>query len=241
VETRYEVKTDHFEGPLDLLLDMIEKRKLFINDISLSAIADDYISYVQKMENFPVSYTANFVLVASTLVLIKSKSLLPNLELNEEEKESIEDLELRLKIYKEFKAISKKIGEMYGSNIIYAKLENRNRQIVFSPPEKLSLLEMQNSIQNVLKNLPIKAEPPRATVKKIMSLEEMMDNLAKRVESSLRLSFRSFASKEEKVNAIVGFLAMLELVKRGVISVKQDATFSDIEMHQTNPSIPNYS
>ena len=73
----YTVKTEAFEGPLELLLNLIEKRKLFISDISLAQVADDYIEYINKQEDFPMASTADFILVASTLVLIKSKSLLP--------------------------------------------------------------------------------------------------------------------------------------------------------------------
>ena len=240
MQTGYKLQKSYFEGPLDLLLDLIEKRKLFINDISLSEIADDYIAHVEKMSEYPVSETANFVLVASTLVLIKSKSLLPTLDLSDEEKGSIEDLELRLKIYKEFRDISKKIGELFGKRIIFSNTENKKTQAVFAPSREISLESLHSAMSDVLRNLPKHEEPPKATVKKIISLEEMMDNLASRIQNSLKLSFKSFASKEERLNAIVGFLAMLELVKRGVIAVKQDRNFSDIEMEHNNPGIPDY-
>ena len=99
MDNEYQVKTHIFEGPLDTLLSLIEKRKLFINDISLSKVADDYIAYIKSLENFPIADSAHFILIASTLVLIKSKSLLPNLTLSEEEEHSIEDLEARLREY----------------------------------------------------------------------------------------------------------------------------------------------
>ena len=92
----YKIKLDGFEGPFDLLLDLIEKRKLHINDISLSKVTDDYISHVKSIQHFPIALSANFILIASTLLLIKSKSLLPALQLTEEEQMSIEDLENRL-------------------------------------------------------------------------------------------------------------------------------------------------
>ena len=74
----FTVKTQSFEGPLDLLLDLIEKRKLFINDISLVKVTDDFIAHVRQFENLPMAESAHFILVASTLLLIKSKSLLPD-------------------------------------------------------------------------------------------------------------------------------------------------------------------
>ena len=71
---KYHVKTDAFQGPLDLLLNLIEKRKLHINDVSLGQVADDYIFYTKQLDKFPISETANFILIASTLVLIKSRA-----------------------------------------------------------------------------------------------------------------------------------------------------------------------
>src|SRR3989344_9116880 len=94
---QFHVKTEVFEGPLDLLLSLIEKHKLHINDVSLSKVTDDYISYVNAQVDFPMGQAADFILVASTLVLIKSKSLLPTLDLSKEEQGDIADLERRLK------------------------------------------------------------------------------------------------------------------------------------------------
>ncbi len=91
---------------MELLLDFIEKRKLFINDISLSKVTDDFIGFLKEKSNFPLGLSANFILVASTLLLIKSKSLLPTLNLTSEEEANIEDLETRLKEYQRIKELS---------------------------------------------------------------------------------------------------------------------------------------
>ncbi|MDE2172553.1 MAG: segregation/condensation protein A, partial [Patescibacteria group bacterium] len=99
----FTVKTQTFEGPLDLLLDLIEKRKFFISDISLAKVTDDFITHIKQFENMPMGESAHFILVASTLLLIKSKSLLPELALSVEEQGDIRDLETRLKIYKRIK------------------------------------------------------------------------------------------------------------------------------------------
>src|SRR3989344_7391616 len=96
-ETEFKIKTEIFEGPLDLLLNLIEKHKVFINDVSLTKVTDDFINYIKSFANLPISHTANFILVASTLLLLKSRSLLPILELSPEEEQSITDLETRLK------------------------------------------------------------------------------------------------------------------------------------------------
>jgi segregation and condensation protein A len=90
--TPHTVKTAVYEGPLDLLLELIEKRKLLINDISLASVTDEYISRVNSMESLPVGETAEFVALAATLLLIKSRSLLPTLILNDDESRDIKEL-----------------------------------------------------------------------------------------------------------------------------------------------------
>src|SRR3989338_7737604 len=102
----YQLKTEHFEGPLDLLLNLIEKRKLFIGDFALSKVADDYIAHIRSFEAYPMNDVANFLLVASTLVLIKSKSILPDLTLTNEEESDIDDLKRRLAMYELFRNLS---------------------------------------------------------------------------------------------------------------------------------------
>ena len=128
----YSIKTDVFEGPLELLLSLVEKRKLFISDISLSQVADDYISYIKQLENFPIADSAHFILIASTLVLIKSKSLLPNLSLSDEEEKNIDELEARLRQYQKYKELSNNIREMFGSKMSFGRLPNKFDKVVFA-------------------------------------------------------------------------------------------------------------
>src|SRR3990167_10380841 len=111
---KFAVKTQVFEGPLDLLLELISKRKLFVNDVSLSQVTDDFIAYIQEHDEFPLSESAEFILVASTLMLIKSRSLLPTLELTEEEEESIHDLEDRLALYARTKELAVELKSIFG-------------------------------------------------------------------------------------------------------------------------------
>src|SRR6185436_4016858 len=96
---KFAIEAGDFKGPLEALLDLIESRKLSISDVSLASVTDAYISYVESLPEMPLGETAQFVLVASTLLLIKSRSLLPLLELSEEERESVEELERRLAQY----------------------------------------------------------------------------------------------------------------------------------------------
>ena len=109
-KSAYTVKTGVFEGPLDLLLELITERKLFVNDVSLSQVADDFVRYLEEHEStgwqIPLGESAEFILVASTLMLIKSKSLLPMFILSEDEEESIHDLEDRLALYAKVKELA---------------------------------------------------------------------------------------------------------------------------------------
>jgi segregation and condensation protein A len=237
----FTVKQQSFEGPLDVLLNLIEKRKLFINDISLAKVADDYLEYVKSLGDFPIGDSANFVLIASTLVLIKSKSLLPNLELTSEEQGDIADLEHRLKVYKRIKELSVGVKNIFGKQISFEP-EPRKVEPVFSPDEKMKIPNMLSAIRDVLKNLPKKEFLPKVVVEKVMSLEEMIVNLTKRVTEGLRMSFKEF-SKADKVNkshVIVSFLAMLELVKQGIISVSQERHGEDIVMETEQIGVPKY-
>ncbi|MBI4155790.1 MAG: segregation/condensation protein A [Candidatus Zambryskibacteria bacterium] len=232
-----------FEGPLDTLLSLIEKRKLFINDISLAQVADDYISYIKSLENFPIADSAHFILIASTLVLIKSKSLLPNLSLTEEEQHSIEDLEARLQEYQKYKALAVHLRERFGIQTEYLRLPSKEKVIVFAPDKNMSVKRIHETIQSVIREMPKKEFVPKAIVQKVISLEEMMGNLSKRINATLKMSFKDFAKvgKTEKLNVIVSFLAMLELVKQGIIHVRQDKHFHDIEIETQMTGIPNYS
>ncbi len=232
MDSTYNVKTHIFEGPLETLLSLIEKRKLFINDISLSQVADDYILHVKNLENFPLAETAHFILIASTLVLIKSKSLLPTLSLTEDEEQSIDDLEDRLKQYQKYKALSKHLKDRFGISVEYLRLPSKEKKVVFTPDKNTNISRIHETIKAVLLQVPKKEFVPQAVVQKVISLEETMSDLAKRITQSVKMSFKDFSGhgKVEKVNVIVSFLAMLELVKQGIIHVKQESDFQDIEI-----------
>jgi len=239
----YSIKTDVFEGPLDLLLSLIEKRKLLINDISLAKVADDYIAYTKSLSSLPVGYTANFLLIASTLVLIKSKSLLPALSLSEEEEGSIRDLEERLRIYKCIQQASVNIKERFGTNIIFPKSQLRRSEVVFSPDKDTTISGISSAIRSVLSQLPKKEYIQETVVKKVMSLEEMIDKLRGRIETHLKTGFKEFSGmgKSEKVHVVVSFLAMLELVKRGIVDVAQERKFGDINIESRAVGTPRYN
>ena len=245
----FSIKTDIFEGPLELLLELIEKRKLFINDISLAAVADEYIGQIKAMEDFPLHDVAQFLLVASTLLLIKSKSLLPQLTLTREEQADIKDLERRLMLYKQVQELSKELKDMWGAKPLFFAQDTRKTEVIFAPHQSITVQSLFGGISRVLANLPKKEPLRKAVVEKVMSLEEMIQTLTSRVQEGLRMGFKEFtrkhkkgdmSDKEEKVHVIISFLAMLELVKQGMLLVKQHARFQDIEMETKTLSTPHY-
>lgn len=238
----FTVKTTTFEGPLDLLLDLIEKRKLFIGDISLAKVTDDFIEHIKKFENMPMAESAHFILIASTLLLIKSKSLLPELSLTEEEKGDIQDLQVRLNIFKRIRDASVHVGKLFGKEIIFPQSQSRPIEPVFAPDPEFTLEKALFSLKDLINRLPKKEKLPQVVVKKVMSLEEMIGTLTNRITSHLRMSFKDFTKehKENRVNVIVSFLAMLELVKQGVLMVSQEATFGDIQMETKEVGVPRY-
>ncbi|MBI1998992.1 MAG: segregation/condensation protein A [Parcubacteria group bacterium] len=246
----YHVHTKIFEGPLELLLDLIERRKLHINDVSLSEIADDYLAYIEKLGDFPTKDAAQFLVVASTLVLIKSRSLLPSLVLSEEEQASIDDLEGRLALLKRARELTAIVGARFGETPLFYRDAEYRGTPVFSPHADIKKLTILSVIRELIKNLPRRESIPQVIVRKVVSMEEMMNDLTERIRDALSISFRDFASAGggsssggnggDKTKIVIGFLAILELVKRGIISVRQNERFEDIEIEGMEVGVPRY-
>jgi len=243
MEEEYTVQAGGFNGPLDLLLDLIEKEKLSINDISLATVTDSFIEHVKKIEHYPVAYTAHFIVIAAMLMLIKSKTLLPQLILSNEEEQSIEEFERRLMEYKRIKELSVHIEKLWGNARIYLASGAPRTEPVFSPHEGITEESIYRAALDALKNAPIKELLPDKEVKKIISLEEMITNLTRRIEESMRTTFsaltghgnNAIVDRARKIEIIVGFLAMLQLVKQEIITVKQDSIFHDIHIEKATP------
>ena len=228
----YTVKTTGFEGPFGLLLELVEKRKLFINDVSLATVTEDYLNYMNKLGGLNPAEIASFVLVASTLILIKSKSLLPNLSLTLEEEGDIKNLEERLRLYQLFTKLGENIKDMFGQKIIFSPLERRNDVLVFLPDDQITKENMMSFAREVLGAMPKKVFLPEVEALKVISIEEMIEKLTQRIKETLSMNFKDLSGKittrEEKVVMIVGFLAMLELVRQGIIHAVQKNGFEDI-------------
>lgn len=235
------VKTSVYEGPLELLLELIEKRKLLINDISLAAVTDEYIARVNAAEELPVGETAEFVSLAATLLLIKSRSLLPQLELTPDESRDIKELEYRLALYQLIKEATRGLSVQLGAPTLYEG-NPPQRATLFLPDQTITQDNLRAAAQTLIQGFPQSLTLPKVSVKTIVSIEEMIERLQRRVSSALSVSFKDFAGigKKERTEIIVSFLAMLELVKQGILNATQDEHFSDITLNSDSVATPTY-
>jgi segregation and condensation protein A len=239
--TAFAIKTETFEGPMELLIELVEKRKLLINDISLATVTDEYMQTVSAMQELSLPNTAQFVSLAATLLLIKSKSLLPVLDLTEEETASIENLEERLKKYQVYRDISLQLQARFGKTTSYTPEFTPPNEPVFMPDTHCSISALQDAMQEVLTALPKVEVKPVAKLKPTVSLENMMDKLRKRIETQVLTKFSDIRAREpEHKNVIVGFLAILEIFKQGNIIITQANRFEDIHMELDKQGIPKY-
>lgn len=236
----FRVRAGEYEGPLEVLLDLIEKRKLLVNELSLSQVTDDYIAHVRTSDDFPMEDAANFIAVAATLLLIKSRSLLPDLELSGEEEGDVEDLKRRLEVYEKARDAARTLGRLFGRAVMVEAGE-RKPEPIFAPSRDLDLARLSTALEEVLAAREAQEKLPEARVRPLVSIEEMMDTLRERVQRTLTMSFGEFTgSAKEKVEVIVSFLALLELVKQGAVEAEQQGAFRDIRISNLQTGMPKY-
>jgi segregation and condensation protein A len=237
----FTIRAGSFEGPYDLLLDLIDKRKLSVNELSLAQVTDEYIAFVREHEAFPMEDATQFIGIAATLLLIKSKSLIPELELSMEEEEDVDDLTRRLAQYEKVREARDLLARIYGRMVMVSAGE-RAPEPIFAPSRDLTKENLSEALRDALQALE-KAEEklPEARVRPLVTIEEMMDTLLVRVQRAMTLSFREFSgAAKEKVEVIVSFLALLELVKQGAVDAAQHGAFDDIRITNTSASVPRY-
>lgn len=238
VTSIYQVKAGNFEGPLDVLLSLIEKRKLHISEVSLSEVTEEYIEYVQGRIADNLHDVTAFVALASTLLLIKSRMLIDNnLEADTEVKLAAGELERRLHLLNTLRKAIKQI-EQRGFNSFLQKDRRELGESHFIPHDSVNTNTMFESIKNVITALPKIVKLPAVEIIKVMSLEQMtnkMTDIFKNFRSGVsfkKVALESLSSnmseKEVRVSMIVSFLAMLELVHSGILNVMQEGTYNDI-------------
>lgn len=240
----YKVQTENFEGPLDLLVYLIESSKMDINDIKVSEITRQYLSYIEKLQSMDIELSMEFMVLASTLINLKSKYMLPSSQSEDtisEEIDSKEKLALMILEYKKFK----KAGQYLGG------LEEEARYVVEKPMEDFSHI-----IDNPLEILSLKEEEflkafEKFLVKKkrLIEIRKNYDNIQrKKITAEERISYinhimKSYGDEEidfynvvknrkDPYDVALSFTAMLELVKQRNIKARQDGLYSQIKLRK---------
>lgn len=246
-------KLEKFEGPLDLLLHLIEKNKINIYDIPIAEITDQYLEYVSCMEEESLDVVSEFLVMAATLLDIKARMLLPREVSEEGEEEEEEDpraeLVERLLEYKTYKYMSLELKDMeVDADKVFYKAPTIPREVErYEEPvdldqllDGLTLSKLQKIFESVMKRREDKIDLVRSTFgtikKEPVSLEEKIGAVLEYAERHRRFSFRGMLSRQrDKTEIVVTFLALLELMKMGRIHLTQEHLFDDMMIEALEP------
>lgn len=227
----YTVRIEQFQGPLDVLLQMIEERELEITEISLAEIADAFIGHLDQIEDHYPEELADFLVVATKLLYLKSRELLPFLE-PEDNEESASQLADRLRMYKEFRdatdTIIAKISENHFSiprSVRAAQLE----VVEFSPPANVTGEGLARAFQNVIDRMEVVIKIPKAAIRSAITLKDKITALSDLLKQHKELHFNELVGNDaDRTEIVVTFLAVLELMKQQSIMAHQTSSYSDI-------------
>ncbi len=229
------VQVQEFNGPLDLLLHLIEQQEMDITQIALAAVTEQFLQHIKTLEVLDPTQLADYLSVAAKLLVIKSKAILPTLELDKEDEEIAIDLEQRLLLYKQFKEAAKYLHS----------LDNKRKQsftrgitfeerINFYPDPDVNIDSLHASILGILKQLEEINNLPKATVKEAISIQEKISSLQSMLSEKIETRLSDLlATAKDKTEVIVTFLALLELIKQRILSVEQEQIFSEIIINKT--------
>lgn len=238
---KYLIKIDKFEGPLDLLIYLIEKNKMDIYDINLTEITEQYIEYINQMDKLNLEIASEFLVMASSLLYLKSKKLLPK---QEEETEELTEEELIRRIieYKKYKEISVKLKENY---LIYSKRLTKSPENIILPKRKLDKDYTQNVIPDIYKRLlertSEKLNQNAKNIDKIAIVEHY--TVASKVKEMLKVLVKQkrfifnkmFPIKQkDKQEIVTAFSGLLELSRRHKVITNQEEIFGDITVEKKN-------
>lgn len=239
------VKLQVFEGPLDLLLHLIDKNKVNIYDIPIVEITNQYMEYIAEMKRQDLNVLSEFLVMAATLIDIKSKMLLPrNPEVEEEEEDPRAELVQQLLEYKMYKCMADELKDRQidASKTMFKRPTIPKEVLAYEEPVDLeelmadvTLAKLNEIFKSIMKKQSEKIDPVRSKFGKIekeeVSLEEKMSDLTAYAQTHRHFSFRGLlTSASTKVEKIVTFLAILELMKVGKISIFQENIFDDIKI-----------
>ncbi len=225
------ISLEKFEGPLDLLLQLIEKDKLSITEISLAKITDQYLDYIHD-KVIASEEVADFLLIAAKLIYLKSKYLLPNVVATEEEDGL--SLAKQLKIYRQYYEASKLINKMWldKSHLAYQRNVDLKSYLEFGflPPKNLKLEQLGIYFHGVLARIETIVNLPKVVMARAISIGEKIKQIKDLINQKQELLFSHLRSSNNKTEVIVNFLAILELVKQKEITVQQNDLFADFNI-----------
>ncbi|HOY56218.1 MAG TPA: segregation/condensation protein A [bacterium] len=225
----YNVKLEKFEGPLDLLLQLIEQADLDITELSISTVAEQFMNYLSQVEEKNSEELADFLVVAAKLLLIKSKALLPNVDL-----ESVDDgidLAQQLKIYREYYEASQKMAAILATQqtMFFRDKIPLDLKIIFNPPKNITTQKLKEMFLAVLKEIEPIVRLPRRALLRAISIKEKIENIRTKILAGLSLRFKELVGdSKSKTEIIVTFLSVLELVKQKTVTVTQEEMFEEI-------------
>lgn len=230
-ERALRVSLDVFDGPLDLLLNLVKERQLDIATVPLALVCDQYLAYIQAMEALDVELAADYLVVASTLVFLKSKALLPPIPLEfEDAEESAEAVEARLRerliAYSKYRDAGQDLKQRAAEAAeYYLRTDGGDPDAELVQRYRIDAAKLSTALAAALRA----AKPEKRTiVRERVSLAEQMEIVVRTVRRDGRASFFGLCAGLDRVATIVTFLAVLELVRRERIHIAQGAAFADI-------------
>lgn len=232
----FQIHQKNFEGPLTLLFDLITQEKLSISEISLAQVADDYIAYVKSQEaHVNPHMLAEFLVVAAQLMLLKSRTLLPNMRLSEEEEESIGELERRIARYEKVRILAKALAALEGKKMRIATRAVRHATPSgFYPPLGLGLAAFSSVYAEFFSSLPAQLFLEEATMRHTLSLQEKISRIKTALQHAYEHTFSDLTrGAQNRVEIIVSFLALLELMKQRTLDLHQEKPFEEIVVRRT--------
>jgi len=236
------VQTEKFKGPISVLYEMIESRKMSVSEFSLVSITEDFIKYVQSLEQIEHEEVTHFISIASILILLKSKTLIPELELTEDEGRDIQILENQIKCFEILKGRTKVLRDVWGKNILLlGSLPHKGEENIFVPSPSMDLGYFHAYIESRLEEIvPHVDEKKEVRVYKTLKIEDALSHVRSIIKRIKNLNFKNLGEQGDerlrennKRNIVILFLAVLELVKIGEIDVVQTENFSDIIVSET--------
>jgi segregation and condensation protein A len=237
----FTVKLERYEGPYTKLLELIEQKKLSITEISLVSVADDYIAYIKAIDQKNLVDISQFIVVASTLMLMKAKSLLPGVNYTEEEEKQVHDLEKKLELYKLLTEAVKELRTVYQKTPLHGRDHSSYKgDPIFVPDMKVTTTLLQSIAELTLAAFIIPKQLVKVAVEQALRIENVIEKLVERVNKMQSVTLGSLAEgaqtfEEKKKLLIVNFIALLELLRSGTIQATQEN--GDIHISQ----LPNGS